>query len=327
MPAPTATTRPPEDPPPDGRAPGTSLPVWLSAAGAADNEGSWAPRRSGRRTEAFLDRTLAEFAHVTRHAVFAEEVARRDGFLQRLDPRVKLGGFIALVLAVAVARSPVTLVLVTLLSLAGAARSRVPAGFLVKRVWVVVAVFAGVMALPATLNVVTPGVAALRLPFGLAVTWSGLRGASLLVLRASASATLAAVLTLTTRWDRLLAAARGAGIPPAFVVVVDLAYRYLFVLMGAALETFEARKARTVGSLRLAQNQGFVAAVAGATLQKARVMSEEVHAAMVARGYDGSPRPARLSPLGAGGVLGLAAFVAGAYIVFILDRVLVVLGA
>ncbi|MHB8928007.1 MAG: cobalt ECF transporter T component CbiQ [Bacillota bacterium] len=302
--------------------PAAPLPGWLSVPAT-----SRPPIPSGRTADAFLDRTLVEFAHVTRHTVFAEEIARRNGFFQRLDARVKLGGFIALVLTVALAQSPVTLALVTLLAIAGAARSRVPAGFLIRRVWLLVAVFAGVMALPATLSVVTPGPTLLRLPFGLAITWTGLRGASLLVLRASASATLASVLTLTTRWDRLLAAAQGAGLPATFVAVVDLAYRYLFVLMAAALETFEARKARTVGPLRLAQNQGFVAAVAGATLSKARVMSEEVHAAMVARGYDGSPRLARLSPLGAGGVLGLAAFVAGAYIIFILDRVLVVLGA
>ncbi len=303
------------------------IPAWLAKSNDEIIVGEVRGRGRGQRTEAFLDRTLAEFAHVTRHAVFAEEMARRQGFLQRLDPRVKLGGFAALVLAVAVARSPVTLALVTLLLIAGAARSRVPAGFIVKRVWLLVAIFAGVMVLPATLNVVTPGPVALPLPFGLAVTRTGLRGASLLVLRASASATLAAVLTLTTRWDRLLAAAQGAGLPSAFVAVIDLAYRYLFVLMAAALETFEARKARTVGSLRLSQNQGFVAAVAGATLGKAKMMSEEVHAAMVARGYDGNLRLERLPGLGAGAIAGLAAGVAVAYVIFILDRVLVVLGA
>jgi len=315
-------------PTPDATAsPSDRLPEWLSSSPSGDAGEVPRPRRSGRRTDAFLDRTLAEFAHATRHAVFAEEVARRDGLLQRLDPRVKLGGFVALVLAAAVARSPVTLALLTIATLAGATASRLPFGFLARRVWLPVAVFAGIMALPATLNLITPGPVALRLPLGAAVTRPGLRGASLLVLRASASATLAAVLTLTTRWDRLLAAAQGAGLPPAFVAVIDLAYRYLFILMGAALETFEARKARTVGALRLAQNQGFVAAVAGATLQKARVMSEEVHAAMIARGYDGTLRLAPHPPLGTGGVLGLAALMASAYIVFILDRILVALGA
>lgn len=301
------------------------IPDWLAKS---NNQGlPTGGRGRGRQADAFLDRTLAEFAHVARHAVFAEEVARREGFLQRLDSRVKLGSFVALILAVAVARSPVTLALVTIALIAAAAASRVPAGFIVKRVWLLVAVFAGVMALPATLSAVTPGPVALPLPFGLAITRTGLRGASLLVLRASASATLAAVLTLTTRWDRLLASAQGAGLPPAFVAVIDLAYRYLFVLMAAALETFEARKARTVGALRLSQNQGFVAAVAGATLAKAKVMSDEVHAAMVARGYDGNLRLARLPVLGGGAIAGLAAGVATAYVIFIFDRVLVVLGA
>ncbi|HEY3315547.1 MAG TPA: cobalt ECF transporter T component CbiQ [Bacillota bacterium] len=321
------------------------LPAWLLEQDAGRPEGDAQAVRPGRRgrgrgAESFIDHTLAEMAHTTRHAVFAEEIARRPGFLQGLDARVKLGSFLALILAVAVVRSPLTLALATGAVVFAAARSRVPASFLLGRVWLLVAAFTAVMALPSAFDWVRPGpvafyayhvvgpvhVGPLALPSDLAVTWTGLRGAVLLVLRAAGSATLAAVLTLTTRWDRLLASLQGLGLPAAFVSVFDLAYRYLFVAMGAALETFEARRARTVGRLSLAADRGFAAGVIGSALTRARAMSDEVQEAMVARGYDGTIKLDRPPVLTSRSVLRLAAGVALAYLLFIFDRILGLLG-
>ena len=52
----------------------------------------------------FVEKTLAGISGNIEQAVFSEENARKDGFLQHCDPRAKLLAFIALI----VATGPVT---------------------------------------------------------------------------------------------------------------------------------------------------------------------------------------------------------------------------
>ena len=66
---------------------------------------------------------------------------------------------------------------------------------------------------------------------------------------------------------------------------------------------YTARKARTVGARRATSTRGraFVAATGGALFGKAHALSEEVHMAMVSRGYTRrrcGTRPTRPGPRG-----------------------------
>jgi energy-coupling factor transporter transmembrane protein EcfT len=73
-----------------------------------------------------------------------------------------------------------------------------------------------------------------------------------------------------------------------FILVIGMAYRYLFLLLGSVTDMFTARKARTVGrDADTRRGRAFVAASAGALFGKAHALSEEVHRAMVSRGYRG----------------------------------------
>ena len=70
-----------------------------------------------------------------------------------------------------------------------------------------------------------------------------------------------------------------------------LRFRYIFLLLSAVTEMFEARRSRAVGGDQdTRQGQRFVAATAGALFGKSHALSEEVHQAMVARGYRGDAR-------------------------------------
>jgi cobalt/nickel transport system permease protein len=70
-----------------------------------------------------------------------------------------------------------------------------------------------------------------------------------------------------------------------------MAYRYVFHLLNAVSDMYTARKARTVGVEKdTASGRRFVAATAGALFGKSHALSEEVHMAMVSRGYNGNVR-------------------------------------
>jgi cobalt ECF transporter T component CbiQ len=173
--------------------------------------------------------------------------------------------------------------------------SKLSLSFFVKRVWLFIPLFTGIVVLPATLNVITPGhvVVPLGTWFGheLGLTAQGLTAAGLIVTRVAASISLVVLLTLTTPWARLLAALRALLVPRMFVLVLGMAFRYLFHLLGSVSDMYTARKARTVArNADVTSGRAFVAASAGALFGKSHALAEEVHMAMVARGYRGEAR-------------------------------------
>jgi energy-coupling factor transporter transmembrane protein EcfT len=90
-----------------------------------------------------------------------------------------------------------------------------------------------------------------------------------------------------------------------------MAYRYVFHLLNAVTDMYESRKARTAKrDADVARGRAFVSASAGALFGKAHALSEEVHLAMVSRGYTGNARS-----IGAGRLRAIdAAWIAGALV-------------
>jgi cobalt/nickel transport system permease protein len=252
-------------------------------------------RVSKRRKRGFVEQTLGGGAALLRQAMFSDDVARESGLLQRIEPRVKLITLVGLLVVVGLVRSVPVLLGCYVSTLALAAASRVPVRLFLRRVWLFVPIFTGIVVVPATLSIVTPGDVVLVLwhwhgsPEGF--TAQGLHSAALVVTRVATSISLVVLLTLTTSWSRLLAALRAVGVPRMFVLVIGMAYRYLFLLLTAVTDMYTARKARSAGAgTATAEGRRFVAASAGALFGKAHHLSEEVHHAMTARGYRGEAR-------------------------------------
>ncbi len=123
------------------------------------------------------------------------------------------------------------------------------------------------------------------------MTSQGLYGAGLIVSRVAVSISLVVLLTLTTPWVRLLSALRALFVPRVFILIVSMAYRYLFLLLNAVTDMYTARKARSMGNaVNVEEGRRFVSATAGALFGKSHALSEEVHQAMVARGFRGDPK-------------------------------------
>jgi cobalt ECF transporter T component CbiQ len=248
-----------------------------------------------RRKGSFVERTLDGSAGLLRQVMFGEDIAERRGLLQRIDPRVKLLSLLVLLVAAALLRNIELLVVAYAATLAVASVSAVPVGFFVKRVWLFVPIFTGIVVLPATLSIITPGEIVVPLwtwqgnPVG--ITAQGLQAAGLIVTRVAVSISLVVLLTLTTPWVQLLAALRALGVPRMFVLVVGMAYRYIFLLLGSVTEMYESRRSRTVGTVKHDKAaRSFVSSTAGALLGKSHTLSEEVHQAMMSRGFRGDAK-------------------------------------
>jgi cobalt/nickel transport system permease protein len=250
----------------------------------------------GKRSKAnFIDKTITGASSVMRQALFTDEIAAQRGLMQRLDPRVKAITMLALVVTTALIRNIPVLIGIYVLALVLAAASAISVPYFIKRVWLFIPIFTGIVVLPATFSFITPGHVVLPLGnwFGhrVGLTSQGLRSAGLIVIRVAASISLVVLVALTTTWTTLLAALRSMFLPRMFILVLGMAYRYVFNLLGSVTDMYEARKARTVQvDNAVKSGRAFVSATAGTIFGKAHAMSEEVYQAMVSRGYTGHPR-------------------------------------
>jgi cobalt/nickel transport system permease protein len=248
-----------------------------------------------RRKAKVVEKTISGAAGLMRTAMFSDDTAGQRGLLQALDARVKVVSLLGLLTVAAFVRHVPILVAMYAGTLVLAAASRISLRFFVKRVWLFIPIFTGIVVLPATFSFITHGhiVVPLGSWFGhrVGLTRQGLTAAALIVTRVAVSISLVVLLTLTTPWTRLLAALRALFVPRLFILVVAMAYRYLFHLLSAVTDMYTARRARTVGNdSDVASGRAFVAASAGALFGKAHALSEEVHDAMISRGFTGDVR-------------------------------------
>ncbi len=303
---------------------GARAPAWLLQGEAALCPcGCVGVRRKG----SFVEKTLTGGADVLRQAMYSEDLAAAPGLLQRLDARLKLLGMLVLLVAVALVHHIPVLLAGYAVTFVLAAASRLPLGFFAKRVWLFVPIFTGIVVLPATLSIVTPGHVVLTLWHWHGVaqgfTAQGLTSAGLIITRVATSISLVVLVTLTTPWVKVLAALRSLGVPRIFVLIIGMAYRYIFLLLGTVTDMYQARKARTLGTVRHDRTaRQFVSATAGALLGKAHHLSEEVHMAMVSRGYRGDAHTVESFRLRALDLAAAAVVLATAAAIYGGDRIL-----
>ena len=180
----------------------------------------------------------------------------------------------------------------TRLILLAARASRVPFDFFVRRVWLGIPFFAGVVILPSIF--LAPGPRLFDWPLGplhLAPSIPGLAGAVVFVARVGVSVSLAVLLVLTTPWADLLKSLQALRVPQVFILLLSMTYRYIFLFLHTINGMFEARKSRMVG-----RDQRGRAARLDHRLDDERCMnrsfkmSNDVYAAMLARGFTGAVR-------------------------------------
>ena len=251
-------------------------------------ESSTTNAKKSRRRRGVIERTLSEISHTFEQSLFAEEIARQPGLLQALDPRIKVVSILMLLIAVALSRSLWVILALYLVTVVLAWRSHVPLSFFIKRVWLLMPFFTGIMAIPAFF--ITPGPPLVQLPMGLVITRTGAQTALFLLLRVSTSVSATILLILTTPWNSVLKALGALRVPDVFVLILGMTYRYLYLFLHTVNDMFLSRQSRVIGRLSGREERHIMAANAGTLLSKSLDLSTEVYLAMQSRGFRGYPR-------------------------------------
>ena len=236
----------------------------------------------------FVESTLVEINRTLEQSVFAEQIAREDGLLQRFDPRAKLIGILLLLIAVGSTHQLWVLGVFFVIVLLSAVLSKIPLWTFVKRVCLLVLLFTSLIALPALF--LTPGPALWTLPGAVIITRTGAAAAAFLLLRVTTSISLATLLILTTPWNDVLKAMGILHLPDVIVLILAMTYRYIHLLLHEANDMFTARKSRLLRPLPRAQERQLLGATGGVLLSKSLSLSSEVYLAMQSRGYHHYPR-------------------------------------
>jgi cobalt/nickel transport system permease protein len=198
---------------------------------------------------------------------FIDRFSRLSSPIHRWATSAKLTGAIAMVVAIVATPIQVSVlfVLIGIFLVVIAALSRIPAGFLLKRL---------LFLEPFVFSI---AVLTLLQPNGEIVFVS-------IVVKSTLALFTMVVLSNTSPFAEILGVLRRIGIPPLFITVLALMYRYLFVLIDEAERMQRARLSRTFRRNRL-QRWHMLATLAGELFVRSTERAERIYAAMCARGW------------------------------------------
>jgi cobalt/nickel transport system permease protein len=273
------------------------IPEWMREV----DKGPYRRFSASRGGRSFVGKTLDGILAFFQESFATESFSRRRGLLQSLEPRAKLISILSLVLALSLTRDIWVLLAMYILTLLLAHASRIELPFFIKRVWLFIPLFTGVIAIPMTLNLFLPGdilipiaslgpgahLGPLGLPDSIYVTRQGAGAAAVFTLRVAASVSAVVLLFLSTPQPVLFKSLRAVGVPRLYVLTLEMAYRYIFLLMDLIREIHTAKRARTIRSGSLLEEQRWVGGRIGYVLTRSLETSERVHMAMISRGFSG----------------------------------------
>lgn len=257
---------------------------------------------SFKKRRNFVSKTLIEIASLIERSIFSEKLAKENGLLQKINPKVKLIIFLSFIILTSLVKNIEILIIIYMITLFAAIISKIPIKEFLIRVWLFIPLFSGIIALPVLLNIMTPGnpiitlinlhtpINILGLKFSsLTITTQGIIAFSFFVLRIGTIVSITTLLTLTTRWVDILKSLRILGLPQIFVLVLSLTYQFIFILLRIIQDMHLAKKSRTINKQKRANKdeQKWVASRIGTILIKSRMMSEETYLAMISRGFNG----------------------------------------
>jgi cobalt/nickel transport system permease protein len=225
------------------------------------------------------------------HFDLTDQYRARSSSVHRLDPRVRVVLAVLFILACSLMPVGAWAAFAVLLGLVliASTLSQLGAGFTLRRSYVALPFV--LVAVPLLFTV--PGEVIFTIPgLGWTASAQGLERFLSVLLRSWIAIQAAILLTAVTPFPDLLWALGALRLPRTLVATIGFMYRYLFVLTDEAARMLRARAARAsrppgsprpgvVWQARVAGN------MVGSLFLRALERSERVHAAMLARGYNG----------------------------------------
>jgi cobalt/nickel transport system permease protein len=244
------------------------------------------PERRRRNRRSIARRTADAINGALVELLENEDLARSDGALQRLDPRVRLGTVVLLAVTVSFLHSIPAIVTVIVATMALAAASCVPVASFTRKVWTAAGFFAVLLAAPAMTGWISPGQEIVG-HGALSITVEGVVVATRLVLRVVAGAGIGLLVVWTTRWSDLLGGLTAMRMPDVIVATLAMTQQQIVSLMRTVENIHLARESRMLGTGTAGENRAWVVDRMAFVANRSFRTADEVYDAMLARGFAG----------------------------------------
>ncbi|HZD40780.1 MAG TPA: CbiQ family ECF transporter T component [Terriglobales bacterium] len=234
----------------------------------------------------------------------------QQGFFQGLDSRVKVLFLLFFVVVVSLEKNLVPEFLIAFFIFILVAASRLKLVAFYKRVLLFGFLFGFLVALPASLNMITPGDMVLPLvdlgrpyrfwiysiPATIGITREGITGVAMLTSRVINSIALSFLVIDTTPFAEIIRAMKSMKVPDPFLIVLTLSYKYILLFARTVEDIHLAMKGRLIG-VNHAQARQWTASRIGFVFRRTQLRCEEVYRAMLGRGFTGDMALCRLDSI------------------------------
>jgi len=256
-------------------------------------------RGRGKVRAPFLERGIHHLAGLIRTGYAQWETASRNHFFQTIDARIKVLFLLSYVIIVSLKKEILPEALIGIFIFILMIISRLNLLSFYKRVLFLGFVFGFLIALPSAFNLFTGGEVVLpllhlsrpyhfwiyRIPQEIGLTAGGVRGVLVLTLRVMNSLALSFLVLYTTSFPEIIRALKVLKAPDSLLMIITLAYKYIFIFAKTAEEMHLAKKSRLARQANHAEGRRWIAGRLAFIFNKTLLRCEEIFRAMLSRGF------------------------------------------
>jgi len=259
-------------------------------------------RDSGRVRVPFVEKGMNHLAGVIKTGYAHSEFLTRNGFFQKIDPRIKIFFLIFFILIVSLRKDLASELYVSIFVFILVLLSRLKVSTFYRRVFLFGFIFGFLIALPSAFNFMTKGeivlpVATLsksydfwiyHVPATIGITKEGMFGVAMLTMRVINSLSLSFLVLYTTPFPEMMRALKVLKVPDTFLIIITLCYKYIFIFSKTIEDMYLAKRARMLRENDNKKAREWIAGRLALIFRKTQLRCEEVFRAMVGRGFSDS---------------------------------------
>ena len=230
-----------------------------------------------------------------------EDNAIKENYIHKLNPHIKLISLIYFAVIISIASSLKAQILTTSFIFLLYIISGLKIFEVYKKIIFLAFVFGFLVVFPASLNLISPGkiiyniisfeksshFLIYNIPQHIGFTSEGIQVVLLVFLRVLNSISFAMLIVYTTSFPVLVKSFKIIGIPDTFLMIITLAYKYIFILSRTIEETYFALKSRLICNIKNNEMRKLVSGQIFFIFKKSMTNYENTYCAMISRGYCG----------------------------------------
>jgi cobalt/nickel transport system permease protein len=260
------------------------------------------PGKGGGKVKmSYIDKGIQSFANILKEWYTQWELASKNGLFNEIDTRIKVIFWLFLIVVISLKKEILPELGIFLALFALLLLSRINLVSFYKKIFLLGFIFGFLISLPSSLNIITHGKVVFPIitlpkaydfwmyhfPEVIGFTKEGFSVVVLLTLRVLNSLSISFLILYTTPFPEIIRALKVLKVPDAFLIIISLTYKYIFIFARIVTDMHLAKKSRLVGAVNKTEARNWVAGRMAFIFRKTQLKCDDVFKAMIGRGFSG----------------------------------------